>query len=92
MFMLSHQCNAACRVLRNCGILQSRNGEHGESFEDVENMEKKKKMESILIKELKPDELTYFIYDFIHSIHDSKQTICQTDQSKTLFYSIYRDS
>ena len=45
MFMLSHQCRV--QGSSNCGILQSRNGEHGESFEDVKNMEKKKKMESI---------------------------------------------
>ena len=55
--------------LSNCGVLQSRVGEHGQSLENIENMDNK------VDEKHQTDDLK-------HAIHDSKYSFCQPDDSK----------
>ena len=80
--------NAACTVQgsTNCGIFQSRNEEHGESFGDMENMEKKKRMESINRMSL------HTLFVILNTLGMTQKCLCVNQITQKLFiYSNYRD-
>ena len=70
----------------NCGIFQSRNEEHGVSFEDVENMEKKKRMESINQMSL------HTLFVILNTLGMTQNSLSVNQITQKLFiYSNYRD-